>query len=121
MNRHADFQQRRQHGVWDSLNRFMIALIAFAIVTLIFCAFMPELKNQREQNARIEQLRADIGRQKELFAQRTREVGLLANDREYVETFARDHLNLMKEGETIFRIESQRPAGRDQSNFRKNN
>src|SRR5437660_655475 len=106
MTDYGDFRQRRQQSVWHSLNRLMIALIAFAIITLIACAFLPELKNQREQNARLEQLKSEIGKQKLLLAQRTREVGLLKNDPEYMETIARDRLDLMKPGETIFRIES---------------
>jgi cell division protein FtsB len=36
------------------------------------------------------------------------ELGLLRNDREYLETIARDRLNLMKPGETIFRVERPR-------------
>ncbi len=106
MTDYSDFRQRRQQSVWHSLNRLMIALIAFAVIILIACAFVPELKNMREQNARLEQLKADIAKQKEMLAQRTREVDLLKNDPAYVETIARDRLDLMKEGETIFRIES---------------
>ena len=122
MSHYGDFRQRRQQGVWHSLNRLMIALIAFAIVTLIVCAFVPELKHQRDQNARRDELKAELGRQKELFAVRSREVDLLKNDPAYVETVARDRLDLMKEGETIFRLEPVQPAaGVDKTNFRKKN
>ena len=85
----------------------MTALIVFAGIVLIVCAFVPELKKQREQNARLDQLKADIERQKTLLTQRTREVELLKNDPGYVETLSRDRLDLMKEGETIYRIEAQ--------------
>lgn len=118
MNDYSEFRERHQQGVWHSLNRLMIALIAFAVVTLIVCAFLPELKLQREQNGRLDQLRADITRQKNLIAQRTREVDLLKNDPTYMETIARDRLDLMKEGETVFRFDSAQ-APRDTSNFRK--
>lgn len=119
MNDYGEFRQRRQQGVWHSLNRLMIALIAFAAVTLIVCAFVPELKQQHEQNARLERLRADIARQKNLVSQRTREVDLLKNDPAYIETIARDRLDLMKEGETIFRFDSAQATSRDTSNFHK--
>ncbi len=36
---------------------------------------------------------------------REREVYLLENDKEYIETIARDKLDMMKEGETIFRLD----------------
>jgi cell division protein FtsB len=35
---------------------------------------------------------------------------LLKADPAYLETIARDKLDLMKEGETIFRLESRRPG-----------
>jgi cell division protein FtsB len=44
----------------------------------------------------------------EALAKSQRELHLLRNDREYLETIARDRLNLMKPGETIFRIELPR-------------
>ena len=41
-----------------------------------------------------------------LLARQTREVNLLKTDPSYLETIARDRLDLMKEGETIFRLDS---------------
>ena len=43
--------------------------------------------------------------QKILLARQTREVNLLKTDATYLETITRDRLDLMKEGETIFRLE----------------
>ena len=106
---YGDLERRRQDGVWNFLNRLMVALIVFVGLVLIVCAFVPELKKQREQTARLDQLKADIDRQKVLFSRRTREVELLKNDPGYVETLARDRLDLMKEGETIYRIEPPAP------------
>ena len=40
-----------------------------------------------------------------LRKQREREVYLLENDKEYIEIIARDKLDMMKEGETIFRLD----------------
>jgi len=109
---YGDSERRRQDGVWHFLNRLMVTLIVFAGLVLIVCAFVPELKKQREQNARLDQLKADIERQKALLARRTREVELLKNDPGYVETLARDRLDMMKSGETIYRIE---PQGQEKS------
>lgn len=115
---YGDFKHRRQEGVWHHLNRVMTALIVFAVTIIIACAFLPELKKQRDEAAKVEQLKADTEKQKELLAKRTREVDLLKNDPGYVETIARDRLDLMKERETIFRIETQ-PAP-DKSNMKLN-
>ena len=118
MDEYGDFRSRRQHTVWHSLNRLLVALIAFTVVTLIACAFVPELKNAHEQSDRVEDLRAEIQKQRDLLAQHTREVDLLKNDPTYIETIARDRLDMMKEGETIYRID---PAPTpDQSNMRLN-
>jgi len=105
MDEYGDFRSRRQHTVWHSLNRLLLALIAFTVITLIACAFVPELKNAHEQSDHVEDLRAAIQKQRDLLAQHTREVDLLKNDPTYIETIARDRLDMMKDGETIYRID----------------
>ena len=116
MEEYGDFRIRRQHTVWHSLNRLLIALIAFTVVTLIACAFVPELKNAREQSDRVDELRNEIQKQRDLLAQHTREVDLLKNDPTYIETIARDRLDMMKDGETIYRIDPEPTP--DQSHMR---
>jgi len=105
MEPYGDFRIRRQNTVWHSLNRLLVTLIAFTIITLIACAFVPELKNAREQDDRVDQLRGQIQKEGDLLAQHTREVELLKNDPTYIETIARDRLDMMKDGETIYRID----------------
>ena len=116
MDQYGDFKSRRQQTVWQSLNRLLVALIAFTVITLIACAFVPELKNAREQNDHVEQLRGEIQKQRDLLAEHTREVDLLKNDPTYIETIARDRLDMMKEGETIYRIDPEPTP--DQSHMR---
>ena len=53
-----------------------------------------------------------VAQQKGLLARQTREIYLLKNDATYLETIARDRLDLMKEGETIFRLETPQ-AGKE--------
>jgi len=116
MEQYGDLRSRRQPTVWHSLNRLLVALIAFTVATLIACAFVPELKDAQEQSNRVDDLRGQIQKERDLLAQHTREVDLLKNDPTYIETIARDRLDMMKEGETIYRID---PAPTpDQSNMR---
>lgn len=118
MNTYGDFRNRRpQGGVWHSLNRLMIALIGLAVILLIACAFVPEMKRQRDLAARKEQLKQEVEKQSALLAQRTREVELLKSDPAYVELMARDRLDMMKGDETIFRLD---PFPLDRSNFKRN-
>jgi len=89
------------------LNRLLMILIALVVVVFLLGLFMPKLRQQQGMTQREDDLKKQIDAQKALLAQRTREVDLLKNDRGYVETLARDRLDMMKEGETIIRIESQ--------------
>jgi cell division protein FtsB len=106
MERYGDFRSRRQHTVWHSLNSLLIAMIAFTVATLIACAFVPELKNAREQSDRVDDLQAAIQKQRDQLTEHNREIDLLKNDPTYIETIARDRLDMMKDGETIYRIDT---------------
>ncbi|MDP9290885.1 MAG: septum formation initiator family protein [Verrucomicrobiota bacterium] len=110
-------RELNEESVWHSLNRLVVALIVLAMLTVAVCAFLPELKRQREQAVRLDELRTEIDKQKELLARRTREVDLLKNDPGYVEVIARDRLDLMKPGETIFRLD---PPPVDKTKFKLN-
>jgi cell division protein FtsB len=118
MEEYGDFRVRRQNTVWHSLNRLLVALIAFTGVTLIACAFVPLLKNARAGADRVDDLTQQKLKAQALLAEDTRKVQLLTNDQTYIETIARDRLDMMKQGETIYRID---PAPTpDQSNMRLN-
>jgi Septum formation initiator len=54
-----------------------------------------------------------------LLAHQTREINLLKTDATYLETVARDRLDLMKEGETIFRLEPARAEKPKPSNSKR--
>ena len=95
--KNGDFEIRQRNGVWHFLNRLMVTLILLTLLIGIICAFLPELKKQQEQKTRVSQLKAEIEKQKGLFTQQSREVELLKNDPGYVETLARDRLDLMKD------------------------
>jgi cell division protein FtsB len=113
---YGDFRQRRQEGIWHSLNRLMLTLIVFAVIILVVCAFLPLLKKQRELSSRVADLKAEIDKKKVVLNRASREESLLRNDPAYVEMVARDKLDLMKEGETVFRLEP--PPLPDKSTFK---
>ncbi len=115
-SQYGGFRQRRDESVWQSLNRLVLGLIIFAVCILIVCAFLPLLKQQRELAGRVEDLRSEVEKKKAVLARTSREEDLLRNNPAYVEMVARDRLDLMKEGETIIRLEP--PPAPDKSNFR---
>jgi cell division protein FtsB len=118
MDEYGDFRVRHQHTVWHSLNRLLMTLVAFAVATLIACAFVPELKNAREQSDRADDLRNQIAKEQTQLTEHTREVELLKSDPTYIETIARDRLDMMKNGETVYRIDPSPTP--DQSHMRLN-
>ena len=67
---------------------------------------MPPYKKLKMGESDIDKLQQQRDEQQMLLARQTREVNLLKTDPVYLETIARDRLDLMKDGETVFRIES---------------
>ena len=81
-----------------------------AIWLIIVSLFVPPYKKLMQSRAEIDNLQKQVQEQQNLLAHQTREINLLKTDPTYLETVARDRLDLMKEGETIFRLESPRTS-----------
>jgi cell division protein FtsB len=102
---YGDFRARREATVWQRLNSILRVLLVVAVVLVIVSLFLPPYKKLTQSRTEIENLQSQVNDQKILLARQTREVNLLKTDPIYLETIARDRLDLMKEGETIFRLE----------------
>ena len=83
-----------------------MTLLFLAAWLVIISLFVPPYKKLKLGHEEIDQLQAQRDEQQMLLAKQTREVNLLKTDSVYLETIARDRLDLMKDGETVFRIES---------------
>ncbi len=105
MEQLGDFRARREATVWQRLNRVLRVLLFMAAWLLIISLFVPLWKKKAAAMAEIDGLQAQRDTQKKSLARQTREVNLLKTDAVYLETIARDRLDVMKEGETIFRLE----------------
>jgi cell division protein FtsB len=108
---YGDFRARREATVWQRLNSILRVLLVLALVLVIVSLFLPQSKKLTQSRGEIDKLQGQVTEQKTLLARQTREVNLLKTDPVYLETMARDRLDLMKEGETIFRLE-QLPAAK---------
>ena len=102
---YGDFRARREATVWQRLNSVLRVLLTLAVVLVILSLFLPLHKKRTQSQREIDLLQSQVNDQKMLLARQTREVNLLKTDSVYLETIARDRLDLMKEGETIFRLE----------------
>ena len=105
---YADFRARREATVWQRLNRILLVLLIIAVWLAIVSLFVPPYKKLMQSRTEIDNLQQQVDAQQTLLARQTREVSALKTDVSYLETIARDRLNLMKEGETIFRLEAPR-------------
>ncbi len=91
--------------LWQRLNRLIAVLIVLAVVAGIIGAFLPQLQRQRAGAEEERRLELQVKQRRERVARQTRELSWLKNDPSYVEIIARDRLDLMKEGETIYRLD----------------
>lgn len=104
----ADFRERRAATIWQRLNRILFALLFLAVWLGIISLFVPPYKKLQAARSEIDALQAQRDEQKMLLARANREVNWLKIDPIYLETIARDRLDLMKDGETVFRLEPER-------------
>ena len=112
---YGDFRARRQATVWHRLNRVLKVLLFLAFWLVAVSLFFPPYKKLIQSRTEIDNLQAQVNEEKTLLTQQTREVNLLKTDSAYLETIARDRLDLMKEGETIFRLEPAQSGKRKDS------
>jgi cell division protein FtsB len=110
---YGDFRARRDATVWQRLNRVLRVLLFVGAWLVIISLFVPQYKKMNLGRADIDNLQAQVNEQKTLLARQTREVNLLKTDATYLETIARDRLDLMKEGETVFRLETAQASKKD--------
>ena len=104
----TEYSSPPREGIWPSLNRFLLVLIGVTISSAIAYKELPQFSRRKEQEMQVEALKSQIDRQKQLLTRRQREATLLKNDPEYIGMIARDRLDVMKEGETVFRLERPR-------------
>ena len=105
---YGNLRARREATIWQQMNHVLRVLLFIATWFLIISFFLPPYKKLQQNRAEIEQLQAQLSEQQTILAEQTKKVTLLKTDPTYLETIARDILELMKEGETIFRLETRR-------------
>ena len=110
-----DFRARRNATVWQRLNRILLVLLFIAVWLGVVSLFVPPYKKLIQSRGEIDNLQAQVNEQQVLLARQKREVNLLKTDATYLETIARDKLDLMKDGEVIFRLESSQSTKRKDS------
>ena len=107
---YADEYEPPYVSIWQRLNRVLWALLVLTMVGFIIGSFLPELQKQRteaETRARLHRL---IDENRAVHTRLEHQISWLQNDPEYLATIIRDKFDMMKEGETIFRMEPAKPG-----------
>lgn len=116
MRSSMEVRRRRDPSFWKAINRVLMFLVFLGIIAIVAFWFYPEVIRRDEMvkalDAKKQTLLTEQLRQK----QRERQVYLLENDPSYVETVARDKLDMMKEGETIFRFDAAKNVQPERKN-----
>ena len=107
---YGESQTHSREGIWHSLNRFLLTLIVLSATIPIGYSFLPEVKKRKEAEMRNEELRTRIEDGRMELAHLELQEKLLKTDPEYVGIIARDHLDLMDKGETIYRLDPPKNA-----------
>jgi cell division protein FtsB len=99
------FDQPRDDWVRPFLNRIVYLLIIIATFILLICWFLPLVKEQQRQQRALQALKQQVEQERAKYNKESKKLTLLQNDPAYTELLARDKLDLMKPGETIFRLD----------------
>lgn len=103
-------KRRRDPTIWHRINRLLTGLIFIAVALFAGLTFYPEWLHRNQLAQQLQEETDKLRAEQLLQKKREREVTLLQTDPGYVEVIARDKLGVMKEGETIFRLDGSRAA-----------
>lgn len=92
---------------WQRLSRAMEVMIYLLLLLAVAKLFGPELDRQEELQAEIQRLTQIEADRKERVVRLRQEHRLLKTDKEYLESVARDRLNLQRDGEYVIRIDRE--------------
>lgn len=110
MSAKPDFRKRRETDFWRTANRLLIGLIVIGGTIIAVMTFYPEFRRIEEMKATIARLDLQLSEEQLKLRKQEREEKWLMDDPEYVEMRARELLGVMKEGETIFRLDLEQPS-----------
>ncbi len=103
---YGHFRERRDATIWQQMNAILRILLLIAVWLLMVSFFLPPYRQLQRDRASYDKLNTQLADNKAVLARLTKQITLLKSDSTYLETLARDSLDMMKDGETIFRLEA---------------
>lgn len=89
---------------WQRMSRGMEIVIYLLLILAVYKLFGPELDRQAELKGEASRLTRIQAEKKEQVIRLRQEHRLLKTDKDYLESIARDRLNLQREDEYVIRI-----------------
>ena len=102
--------QVRRRDLWQRLSQLMIVFIFLLVLAGILRIFWPEIERHRELSAEVDRLEKIRDKRLERVAELQRQNEWMLTDREYLESVARDRLDLANEDEIVVRIDRNSAA-----------
>ena len=106
---HTNSSRRSQSEFLPTAMRVVLGLIGACALLIAGFTFYPQWIRLSEMKKDLAVQTAHLEELKKSTADHEQEAHLLQTDKEYLEMIARDRLDLMKNGETIFRLSSAKP------------
>jgi cell division protein FtsB len=106
---HTNSRRRSQSEFLPTAMRVVLGLIAVCALLIAGFTFYPQWIRLSEMRKDLALQTAHLEELKKSTAEHEQEAHFLQTDKEYLEMIARDRLDLMKNGETIFRLSSAKP------------
>lgn len=103
-------RSRRKPPFWKGVNSLLWWGIFLIVGVLLYFLFQPQLLQLGEMENNLESIEQQKQQAKLEQVRLAREKELIKTDPTYVENIARDKLDLMKPGETIFRLENRQSS-----------
>jgi cell division protein FtsB len=103
---YGNYDEPRDDWIRSLLTRIFYLLVLVATFILLICWFLPLVKERQRQQHALQTLKQQVEQERATYNKQSKRLTLLQNDPAYTELLARDKLDLMKPGETIFRMES---------------
>ncbi len=104
VGRRKQFRVQKDFHALNALNRVLVILVLAAGVIGGAAALIPQFTKLSEMQQHTRRLEIEVAQLEHTLVANEREIQLLTNNREYIELKARDRLDMMQPGETIFRI-----------------
>ena len=92
--------------IWSTVSRFAGLGCVLMLIGIISVPFFPRFRDYRALNEEGREVAARRDKLKAELDEKEAELRMIETDPQFLELKARDHLDLSKEGEVIFRFES---------------